>query len=89
MRQTFCVVAGVVFLITLTGCGETTPEAGPVPFKATTSPAIDALRENMSKNAKNGVYTKKQTEAEPKAADAKPADVKAATDKEKDAAKKP
>ena len=56
MRQTFCVVAGVVLTITLAGCGDTPPEAGPVPFKATNSPAIDALKENMSKNAKGGAY---------------------------------
>jgi hypothetical protein len=60
MRQTFFVIAGVVLTVTLAGCGDSQPEAGPVPFKATTSPAIDALRENMSKSAKESTYSKKQ-----------------------------
>ncbi len=68
MRQAFCAVAGVALTITLAGCSESTPETGTVPFKAPTSPAIDALRENMSKNAKGSVYTKKTVEADPKAA---------------------
>ena len=71
MRQTFCIVAGVVMTITLAGCGDTPPESGPVPFKGTQSPAIDALKENMSKNAKGGAYTKKPVEIDTKAATAK------------------
>jgi hypothetical protein len=78
MRLTFCLVAGAVLTMTLTGCGDSPPETGPVPFKATTSPAIDSLKENMSNNLKGGVYTKK-------AAD--PGETKAATGKE--AEKKP
>jgi hypothetical protein len=68
MRQHFRVIAGAVLTVTLAGCGDSQPDSGPVPFKATTSPAIDALRENMSKVAKDSTYTKKQmTEAESKA----------------------
>ncbi len=76
MRQTFSIVAGVVLTITLAGCGDTPPESGPVPFKGTQSPAIDALKENMSKNAKASVYTKRPMETDTKAADAKAAPAK-------------
>ena len=82
MRQTFCIVAGAALSMTIAGCGDSQPESGPVPYKATSSPAIDVLRENMSKNAKGSVYTKKTVEAE-----TKPADPKAAAGKE--AEKKP
>lgn len=69
MRLTIGMIAGVVLTMTLSGCGDSQPESGPVPFKATTSPAIDALRENMSKATKDSTYTKRQTtEAETKTA---------------------
>ncbi len=63
MRRTISAIAGVILSMTVAGCGDSSPESGPVPFKATTSPAIDALRENMSKAAKDGTYTKKQAPA--------------------------
>lgn len=81
MRQTFSVVAGVLLTITLPACSDTPPETGTVPFKASTSPAIDMLRENMSKNAKGSVYTKKTVEADPKATDPKAASGKEAAKK--------
>ena len=82
MRRVCSLIAGVVTAFTLAGCGETPPETGTVQFKGTQSPAIDALRENMSKNAVGGKSTKAFDPT------AKPGtDSKAATDT-KDAGKK-
>jgi hypothetical protein len=72
MRR-FCMgIAGVILAFTLTGCGDTVDE-GPKGFKATTDPSIEALRDQMSKQAKGQDYKKK-----PAAESTKPADVKAA-----------
>jgi hypothetical protein len=67
MRRICWVIAGVVSAFTLTGCGETAPEGGPVEYKASNSAAIDALRKQMSDNQKksNGM---KRPEAETKPA---------------------
>ena len=80
--RSFCMgIGGVILAFTLTGCGETVDE-GPVEFKGTSSAAIDALKENMSKNLKARDYTKKPAAetktAETKSAEAKPADTKPA-----------
>ena len=85
MRRICNLIAGVVMAFTLAGCGESPPETGTtVPFKGTQSPAIDALRENMSKNAAGGKSTTKASDAAAKpATDTKATDTKDA-DKKKD-----
>jgi hypothetical protein len=81
MRRVTNLIAGVVTTLTLAGCSETPPETGTVQFKGTQSPAIDAMRENMSKIAAG-------KSAKASDASAKPGtDTKAATNT-KDAAKK-
>ena len=76
--RSFCMgIAGVILAFTLTGCGETVDE-GPVGFKGTTSPAIDALRDNMSKTVKAGDHKKAPPVENNKAAEAKPGDSKPA-----------
>jgi len=82
MRRVCSLIAGVVTSVTLAGCGDSPPETGTIQFKGTQSPAIDALRDSMSKNAVGGKSTKASD------ATAKPGtDAKAATDT-KDADKK-
>ena len=76
MRRVSSLIAGAVTAFTLVGCGETPPESGSVPFKGTQSPAIEALRENMSKNALGGGKAAKAPDSKAKAA----TDIKAATD---------
>jgi hypothetical protein len=68
MRRVCSLIAGAVTAMTLAGCGETPPETGPVPFKGTQSPAIEAMRENMSKNALGGGKSPKATDSKPKPA---------------------
>jgi hypothetical protein len=80
MRQVRWVVGGVVLAFTLVGCGDSPPETGPVPFKATSSPEIEALTKRMSENAAKGKGFMKRPEAASKPGDAKPADTKSATD---------
>ena len=80
MRRVCNLIAGVVTAVTLAGCSETPPETGTVQFKGTQSPAIDALRDSMSKNAAGG-----KTNGKPAAATAKPGtDTKAADTKAAD-----
>ena len=76
MRRVSSLIAGAVMAFTLAGCSESPPESGPVPFKGTQSPAIEAFRDNMSKNAAGGGKSAKAPDSK-----AKPAsDTKAATD---------
>jgi hypothetical protein len=83
MRQVRWVVGGVVLAITIVGCAESPPESGPVPFKATNSPEIEALTKRMSENAKGGKGFTRKPEAASKPGDTKPAtDAKAETKKE-------
>jgi hypothetical protein len=63
MSQVRWVVGGVVLAFTLAGCGESPPEAGPIPFKASNSPEIEALTKRMSENAKGKVGMKRPVEA--------------------------
>ncbi len=63
MSQVRWVVGGAVLAFILTGCGESPPEAGPVPFKATNSPEIEAFTKRMSENAKGKVGMKRPFEA--------------------------
>jgi hypothetical protein len=79
MRQVRCVVGGVVMAFTLAGCGESPPESGPVEFKATNSPEIDAFAKRMAENAKNKGLTKKP-DAATKPSEAKPGETKPTTD---------
>lgn len=79
MRQVRWVVGGVVLASTLAGCSDSPPESGPVPFKATNSPEIEAFTKRMADNAK-GKGNMKKPEAASKPGDAKPADTKSATD---------
>jgi hypothetical protein len=81
MRRVCNLIAGVVTAVTLAGCSETAPETGTVQFKGTSSPAIDALRDSMAKNAAGGKSTSKSAAAPAKpGTDTKAADTKAATD---------
>ena len=80
MRRVCSLIAGVVTALTLAGCSETAPETGTVQFKGSQSPAIDALRDSMAKNAAGGKSTAKSSNGTAKpATDAKPDDTKAAT----------
>jgi hypothetical protein len=72
-------IAGVVTAVTLAGCSETPPETGTVQFKGTQSPAIDAMRDSMSKIAAGGKSNGKSADATAKpGTDTKAADTKAA-----------
>ena len=51
MRRVCSSIAGVVMAFTLAGCGESPPESGTVPFKATESPAIKGLEKQMAEQA--------------------------------------
>ena len=78
MRRVCNLIAGVVTAVTLAGCSETPPETGTVQFKGTQSPAIDALRDSMSKNAAGGKSNGKSADATAKpGTDTKAADTKA------------
>ena len=81
MRRVCSLIAGVVTALTLAGCSETAPETGTVQFKGSQSPAIDAMRDSMAKNAAGGgKSTAKSSNGTAKpATDAKPSDTKAAT----------
>jgi hypothetical protein len=79
MRGVCSLIAGVVTAFTLAGCGETPPETGTIQFKPTQNPAIDGLRESMSKNAAGGNQGAKKADATGKpVTDSKAADTKAA-----------
>ena len=78
MRRVYNLIAGVVTALTLAGCSETPPETGTVQFKGTQSPAIDAMRENMSKIAAGKTTKASDASAKP-GTDTKAADTKAAT----------
>jgi hypothetical protein len=78
MRRLFRVIGGFVMACSLAGCGESAPEGGQVDFKATSSPAIDALRKQMSENIKSQNHLKPTTEPKPSAETKKPTDTKAA-----------
>ena len=82
MRRVCSLIAGVVTALTLAGCSESPPETGTVQFKGTQSPAIDALRDSMAKNAAGGgKSTAKSSNGTAKSAtDAKAGDTKAAID---------
>jgi hypothetical protein len=83
MRRVCTLIAGVVTAFTLAGCSETPPETGTVPFKGTQNPAIETLRENMSKNAAGGKSVKASDATAKPATDTKATDTKDA-DKKKD-----
>jgi len=81
MHQIRWVAGGIVLAFAFTGCGESPPESGPVAYKATNSPEIEALTKRMAENAKGKTSTKKP-EAAAKSSEAKPApDAKAETKK--------
>ena len=73
MRQVCCVVGGVVLALTLAGCGESAPESGPMEYKASTSPEIEAFAKRLSENAKGGKGAMKKPEAASKPGETKPA----------------
>jgi hypothetical protein len=77
MRGSCWMIGAVALACTLAGCGESAPEGGPVDFKATSSPAIEALRKQMSENMKNQAHLKSTPETKP-AAESKPTDSKSA-----------
>jgi hypothetical protein len=76
-------------VLALAGCGESAPEGGTVPFKATTpSPAIEGFTKQMAEQAKKGVPPNKKEEASKQETASKPADAKPATDAPKAEEKK-
>jgi hypothetical protein len=77
MRRVCSMIAGAVTAFTLAGCGESPPESGPIPFKGTQSPAIEAFRDSMAKNAAGGGKSAKASDGKVKPATApKAADIK-------------
>jgi hypothetical protein len=68
MRRSCLGIAGALLAFSLAGCGESSEE-GPITYKGTDSPAIQQLRDDMAKNAKNKTATTKGAEPKP---DAKP-----------------
>ena len=81
MRRVCSLIAGVMTALTLAGCGESPPETGTVQFKGTQSPAIDAMRDSMAKNAAGGGKSaaKSSNGTAKSATDAKAGDAKATT----------
>ncbi len=61
MRRSCLGFAGVVLASALAGCSEP-KEEGPVPYKGTDSPAIQALTKQMGENVKNKSITTAGTE---------------------------
>jgi hypothetical protein len=63
--------------VTFSGCSESPPESGTVPFKATQSPAIEGFGKQMAENVKAGKNGKKtDATAKPATTDSKPAATK-------------
>jgi len=88
----FCLsLMGIVLAAGLAGCGETGVQEGSVPFKGTSTEPLNALTNQMKKNAQTQAYTNKPIDedavspADAKPADAKPADAKPADAKPADA----
>jgi len=68
-------------VLMIAGCGETAPESGTIPYKATQSPTIEGYSKQMAEQAKKGTPPNKKIEEAPKgAAESKPADAKPAAD---------
>jgi hypothetical protein len=83
MSEIRSVVGGIVLAFTIAGCGDSPPEAGPVEYKASNSPEIEAFTKRMSENAKGKAGMKRPVEAPSKPGDTKPGtDAKAETKKE-------
>ena len=74
MRGICMGIAGVALTFALAGCSETVDE-GPVGFKGSQSPTIEALQKSMSENVKNKDHLKKPA-AESKPGEAKPTEPK-------------
>ncbi len=78
--RSFCMgIAGVVLTFTLAGCSETVDE-GPVGFKGSQSPTIEALQKSMSETVKNKEFQKKPA-TDTKPGEAKPSEAKPAAEK--------
>lgn len=73
---------------TLAGCSESPPESGSVPFKGTSSPAIDGFSKQFAEQQKKGAPANKKEEASKPAVESKPADTKPSTDTAKPEEKK-
>jgi len=73
MRQVRWVAGGVVLAFTLAGCGESAPESGPMEYKPSNSPEIEAFAKRLSENAKGGKGAMKKPEAASKPGETKPA----------------
>jgi hypothetical protein len=78
MRRSCLGLAGVVLASALAGCSEP-KEEGPVPYKGTDSPAIQALAKQAGENVKNKSITNPPTDE--KSAGKKDADKGKTTDK--------
>jgi hypothetical protein len=70
-------MGGLVLAVTLAGCGESPPESGTVPFKATSSPAIDGLSKQYSDQVKKGMPANKSEEASKPTSESKAAGAEA------------
>jgi hypothetical protein len=59
-------IAELVLAVTLAGCGDAAPPAGPVEFKGSSSDAINKFRDKMSENVKTkAIYQKSAPETKP------------------------
>ncbi len=78
-------IAGIVLAAALAGCSDPGVQEGPVPFKGTSTEPLNALKNEMKKNATTQAYAFKpdadgKPVHEPKAAENKAAEPKPAGD---------
>jgi hypothetical protein len=89
MCRACSLIGGLVVVLALAGCGDSAPEGGTVPFKASPpSPAIEGFTKSIGEQAKKGVPPNKKEEAPKPEAASKPADAKPAADSSKPEEKK-
>lgn len=88
MCRVCSLIGGWALILGLAGCGESAPESGTVPYKATQSPAIEAFSKQMAEQAKKGTPPNKKEEVPKAGAESKPADAKPAADAAKTEEKK-
>jgi hypothetical protein len=59
MRRLCSGIAGIILAVTFAGCGETTVDEGPKPFKPTDMQPLEPMLKQMQEVQKSKAYTKK------------------------------